>query len=55
MAKVIEFYIPTNFRKPLMTAAQLQLGKIIEFCASPSVAGSNGRQGLLEHESYSNG
>ena len=33
MAKVIEFYIPTNFRKALRTVAQPQLGKIIEFCA----------------------
>jgi hypothetical protein len=32
MAKVIEFYIPKNFRKPLRTVAQTQLGKIIEFC-----------------------
>jgi len=32
MAKVIEFYIPKNFRKPLRTAAQPQLGKIIDFC-----------------------
>ena len=32
MAKVIEFYIPRNFRKPLGTVAQPQLGKIIEFC-----------------------
>jgi hypothetical protein len=32
MAKVIEFYMPKNFRKPLRTVAQLQLGKIIEFC-----------------------
>ena len=32
MAKVIEFYMPKNFRKPLRTAAQPQLGKIIEFC-----------------------
>ena len=31
MAKVIEFYIPKNFRKPLRAVAQLQLGKIIEF------------------------
>ena len=31
MAKVIEFYIPQNFRKPLTTLAQTQLGKIIEF------------------------
>ena len=33
MAKVIEFYIPTNFRKPLRTAAQPHLGKLIEFCS----------------------
>jgi hypothetical protein len=32
MAKVIEFYIPKNFQKPLRTAAQPQLGKILEFC-----------------------
>jgi hypothetical protein len=32
MARVIEFYIPKSFRKPLKTAAQAQLGKIIEFC-----------------------
>ena len=31
MAKVIEFYIPTNFRKPLRAVAEPQLGKIIEF------------------------
>ncbi len=31
MTKVIEFYIPKNFRKPLRTP-QPQLGKIIEFC-----------------------
>jgi hypothetical protein len=33
MAKVVEFYIPTNFRKPLRTSAQPQLGKIIAFCS----------------------
>ena len=32
MAKVIEFYIPKNFRKSLRTVGQPQLGKIIEFC-----------------------
>jgi hypothetical protein len=31
MAKVIEFYIPKNFKKPLTTVDQPQLGKIIEF------------------------
>jgi hypothetical protein len=33
MAKIIEFYVPTNFRKPLRTADQPQLGKLIEFCS----------------------
>jgi hypothetical protein len=32
MAKVIEFYMPKSFRKTLRTAAQPQLGRIIEFC-----------------------
>ena len=31
MARVIEIYIPKNFRKPFRTVAQPQLGKIIEF------------------------
>lgn len=31
MAKVIEFYIPKNFRKTLRTAAPPQFGKIVEF------------------------
>ena len=31
MAKMIEFYIPKNFRKSLRTLAQPQLGKIIEY------------------------
>jgi hypothetical protein len=31
MAKVIEFYIPKNFRKPLKRVSVLQRGKIIEF------------------------
>jgi hypothetical protein len=33
MAKVIEFYVPRNFRKPLKWAPQLQLGRVIEFCS----------------------
>ena len=33
MAKVIEFCIPKNFRKPFKRVAQAQLGKIIEFCS----------------------
>jgi hypothetical protein len=32
MAKVIEFYIPTRFRRPLKAAPQVQSGKIVEFC-----------------------
>lgn len=32
MAKVIEFYIPMSFRKPLRAGAQPPPGKIIEFC-----------------------
>jgi hypothetical protein len=33
MAKVIEFFVPKNFRKPLKWAPQLQCGKVIEFCS----------------------
>ena len=33
MAKVIEFYVPKNFRKPLKCAPALHCGKIIEFCS----------------------
>jgi len=33
MAKVIEFYVPKNFRKPWKCALQLQGGKVIEFCS----------------------
>jgi hypothetical protein len=33
MARVIEFYIPNNFRKPLQWAAHLHRGKVIEFCS----------------------
>jgi len=32
MAKVIEFYIPTRFRRPFKAAPQVQFGKVIEFC-----------------------
>ena len=32
MAKVIEFYIPTSFRKPLKATPRVQFGKIVEFC-----------------------
>jgi hypothetical protein len=33
MAKVIEFYVPKSFRKPLIWAPQLECGKVIEFCS----------------------
>jgi len=32
MAKVIEFYVPTNFRTPLKQAWLRRRGKVIEFC-----------------------
>jgi len=32
MAKVIEFYIPRNFRKSFKWVPELQRGKILEFC-----------------------
>lgn len=32
MAKVIEFYIPACFQRPLKVAPQAQAGKIVEFC-----------------------
>jgi hypothetical protein len=35
MAKVIEFYIPENFRKPLKSAPPPQRGRVIEFCSQP--------------------
>jgi hypothetical protein len=31
MAKVIEFYIPKRFRKPLRAAPQAEFGKVVEF------------------------
>jgi hypothetical protein len=32
MAKVIEFYIPNNFRKLMKWVREVQRGKILEFC-----------------------
>jgi hypothetical protein len=32
VAKVIEFYVPNNFRKALKWVPELQRGKILEFC-----------------------
>jgi hypothetical protein len=33
MAKVIEFYVPKNFRKRLKWAPALRCGKVVEFCS----------------------
>jgi hypothetical protein len=33
MAKVIEFYVPKNFRRPLKWDPHPQGGKVIEFCS----------------------
>jgi len=33
MAKVIEFWVPKNFRKPLKWRPPQQGGKVIEFCS----------------------
>jgi hypothetical protein len=33
MAKVIEFYVPKNFRNAFVRPAQPQPGKLIEFCS----------------------
>ena len=32
VAKVIAFYVPNNFRKPLKGVPEFQRGKVIEFC-----------------------
>jgi len=32
MARVIEFYIPKNFRRPMKWVPVIDRGKIIEFC-----------------------
>jgi hypothetical protein len=33
MAKVIEFYVPKNFRNPFVRAAEPPPAKVIEFCS----------------------
>jgi hypothetical protein len=33
MAKLTQFYVSKNLRRPLKWAPQLQCGKIIEFCS----------------------
>jgi hypothetical protein len=35
MAKVIEFYVPAIFHRPLKGALEHQCAKVIEFCAQP--------------------
>jgi hypothetical protein len=42
MAKVIEFYIPKNFRNTPVLRGQLQPGKVIEFYPQSREAGSAG-------------
>jgi hypothetical protein len=32
VAKVIAFYVPNNFRKPLKWVPEFRRGKVIEFC-----------------------
>jgi hypothetical protein len=32
MAKVIDFYVPTNLRTPLKGKSRRRRGKVIEFC-----------------------
>jgi hypothetical protein len=32
MAKVIEFYIPNNFRRPMKWVPEVRRGKILDFC-----------------------
>jgi hypothetical protein len=34
MAKVIEFYIPSNFQKRMPSIPPKDRGKVIEFCAT---------------------
>jgi len=52
MAKVIEFYVPKNFRNPFVRAAQSQRGKVIEFCSQAKklvpARPAGGVLGLLE-------
>jgi len=33
VAKVVAFYVPNNFRKPLKRVPEFQRGKVIEFCS----------------------
>jgi hypothetical protein len=39
MAKVIEFYVPKNFRNTLVGAGQPQPGKVIKFCSQSEKSG----------------
>jgi hypothetical protein len=40
MAKVIDFYVPKNFRMQVMRTAELQHGKVIEFCSGTTASGA---------------
>jgi hypothetical protein len=33
MAKLVEFYVPKSFRKPLKWTLEQRYGKLIEFCS----------------------
>jgi hypothetical protein len=39
MAKVIEFYVPKNFRNTFVRAGQPESGKVIEFCSQAKKSG----------------
>jgi hypothetical protein len=38
MAKVIDFYVPTNLRTPLKGKSRRRRGKVIEFCTTKKSA-----------------
>ena len=37
MAKVIEFYVPTRFQRPLKEGSEVQSAKAIEFCSQKGI------------------
>jgi hypothetical protein len=47
MAKVIEFYVPKNFRNAFVRPAQPQPGKLIEFCSRAKTSVSTPAGGVL--------
>jgi hypothetical protein len=58
MAKVIEFYVPKNFRNPFVCTGQPQPGKVIVLCSqskrSDPIRPSGGVLGWLLAETESN-